>query len=177
MTYLARMGVKATLLEAFKSRALFQERGEATAKLGTDEPVEFRDFRRITNPFRVIDITFINPHKQKPKDVNMQRVGLGNTRISTDQAQKPPLRLAFIPAKWILLLLPFQYTFIEHLHRRTPHRVVWPASSATGDAATAKGCPFTPKTLPLPLPCSDLFFSKDSGNLFGLTEITRRLPK
>ena len=56
-----------------------------------------------------------------------------------------------------------------------PHRVVWPASPATGDAATAKGCPFTPKTLLLPLPCSDLFFppnSKDFGNLPGLTEIT-----
>ena len=56
-----------------------------------------------------------------------------------------------------------------------PHRVVWPASPAIGDAARGKGCPFMPKTLPLPLPCSDLLFppnSKDSGNLSGLTEIT-----
>ena len=30
MTYLARMGVNATLLEAFESRDLFQEREEAT---------------------------------------------------------------------------------------------------------------------------------------------------
>ena len=39
-----------------------------------------------------------------------------------------------------------------------PHRVVWPASPATGDPATAKGCPFTAKTPPLPLPCSVAFF-------------------
>ena len=39
-----------------------------------------------------------------------------------------------------------------------PHRVVWPPSPATGDPATAKGCPFMAKTLLLPLPCSVAFF-------------------
>ena len=33
------------------------------------------------------------------------------------------------------------------------NRVDWPGLGPTGDAATAKGAPFTPNTLPLPLPC------------------------
>ena len=59
-------------------------------------------------------------------------------------------------------------------HANGPHRMFWPASPATGDAATANPGPFTPKTLPLPVPCSDRFFppnSKDSGNLSGLLAI------
>ena len=34
-------------------------------------------------------------NKEKLKDVNMQPVGLANTRISTDYVQKPPQSLPF----------------------------------------------------------------------------------
>ena len=43
-------------------------------------------------------------------------------------------------------------------HANGPHRMDWPGLRSTGDAATAKGWPFMPNTLPLPLPCRDRFF-------------------
>ena len=39
-----------------------------------------------------------------------------------------------------------------------PHRMDWSGLGSTGDTATAKGWPFTPNTLPMPLPCRDRFF-------------------
>jgi hypothetical protein len=41
--------------------------------------------------------------------------------------------------------------------------VDWPGLGSTGDAATAKAAPFTPNTLPLPLPCRDQFFTANEG--------------
>jgi hypothetical protein len=55
------------------------------------------------------------------------------------------------------------------------NRVDWPGLGSTGDAAMAKAGPFTPNTLPLPLPCRDPFFTaieKDS-RIYLVFEIFR----
>jgi hypothetical protein len=56
-----------------------------------DEPVEFKErpveaqhFRKITHHFSGICGIYLSLIKEKPKDVNMQLVGFGNTRISTN---------------------------------------------------------------------------------------------
>ena len=64
---------------------------EENGLLRTDELVEFekwrvqvQDFRKITDQLqRNLENIPLNP---KPKDVNMEPVGLGSTRTSTDHA-------------------------------------------------------------------------------------------
>ena len=55
------------------------------------------------------------------------------------------------------------------------NRVDWPGLGPTGDAATAKGAPFTPNTLPLPLPCRDQFFTANNKKLDRQTETVLKL--
>ena len=40
-------------------------------------------------------------NKEKPKDCNMEVVGLGNTRILTDYAQNPPRTVLFHVMLWV----------------------------------------------------------------------------
>ena len=70
-------------------------------QLVTDEPIEFekqpvevQDCRKNSEHFREIYSICPNLIKKKPKDVNMQLVGLANLRISTNYAQKSPRSLA-----------------------------------------------------------------------------------
>ena len=51
-----------------------------------------QDFRKITNHLEK-SIKYAQGNKENPKYHNMQLVGLGNTRILTDYAQKPPWTL------------------------------------------------------------------------------------
>ena len=57
------------------------------------EPVEAQDFGRITDRFWRNLWNKLQIGIEKPKDVNMSLVGLANTRISTDHAQKSPRSL------------------------------------------------------------------------------------
>ena len=52
--------------------------------------LKVQDCRKITNRFRGIYRICFKFNKGKPEDVNMWPVGLANTRISTDYAQKFP---------------------------------------------------------------------------------------
>ena len=70
--------------------------------LVADEPVEFEkkpvevlDSRKITHHFRGIMGICPELIKNNPKDPNMQRAVLGNTRILADHAQKSPRTLAY----------------------------------------------------------------------------------
>ena len=58
-----------------------------------NEPVEVQDYRKNTDHFRGIYRIYPQFNKGKPEDVNMQPVGLGNTRISTGYAQNSPWSL------------------------------------------------------------------------------------
>ena len=69
-------------------------------QLVTDEPVEFekspievQDCKKIPDHSRGIYRIYPNSIKENPKDVNMEPVGLGNTRILTGCAQKSPQSL------------------------------------------------------------------------------------
>ena len=68
--------------------------------LVADEPVEIekqlvevQDFRKMADRFGGIYILSSNLIKNKPSDVNMSPVGLGNNRILTDYAHQPPRTL------------------------------------------------------------------------------------
>ena len=50
------------------------------------EPVGVQEFKKITDYFRGIYRIYIDLIMKKPKDLNMQPVGFGNTRILTDYA-------------------------------------------------------------------------------------------
>ena len=69
-------------------------------QLVTDEPVEFekipvevQDCRKISDHSRGIYRIYPKFNEGKPEMSNMSLVGLANTRISTDYAQKSPQSL------------------------------------------------------------------------------------
>jgi hypothetical protein len=64
-----------------------QRKGGGTGELVTDEPVEVQSFKETTGHLK--GIYRIYPKRlDVRKDVNMSQVGLRNTRILTDCAQK-----------------------------------------------------------------------------------------
>lgn len=77
------------------------ERGESmNNELVTDEPFKFKKLTssniRLQEKYWSIlkELQKISPfNKEKPKGINMQQVGLGNTRISTHIAQMSPQTL------------------------------------------------------------------------------------
>jgi hypothetical protein len=82
-------------------------------QLVTNEPIEFekylvevQDCRKNCRSFQKNLKNIPQFKKGNPKDVNMQPVGLANTRISTNYAQNPPqslLRISIYKV-WINLL-------------------------------------------------------------------------
>jgi hypothetical protein len=65
--------------------------GEERAYDGGEPAVSYRGtFRRNTDHFRGICGIYLKSIQEKPKYVNMQPVGLANTRISTNYAQNVP---------------------------------------------------------------------------------------
>jgi hypothetical protein len=70
------------------------------------------------------------------------------------------------PASKVRMIVPESISTVGwEAYANGGNHVDWPGLGSTGDAATAKAGPFTPNTLPLPLPCRDPFFTaneKDS---------------
>ena len=58
--------------------------------------LKFKSSEKFTDRFRGIYRIFLKSIKETPKVVNMEPVGLGNTRILTDYGQKSPLDTDFV---------------------------------------------------------------------------------
>ena len=52
-------------------------------------PLKFKTFKKLIDHFREIYGIYLI-HIKNTKDLNMQPIGLGNTRVLTDFAQKSP---------------------------------------------------------------------------------------
>ena len=69
------------------------ERGEPTASYKLNEPVELQAFRKITHHFKGIYRICLKFMKKIRKFTTCNLVGLGNTKILNDYAQKSPRTL------------------------------------------------------------------------------------